>query len=324
MRDLAELVDDRIPHVAAMCRELGEILDECYLQGAEPHPERWEPPSDVIGIVELGDWCVGKGYMDLALPVYRLAARWSLHPKIQTEVGYLFLQRAGVKSLPLCEHDIKEGGSDWDPECWIHDELKETSIFPDVKCTAELALQAFGSAWAFYYNGPYYPASALGGLLALDGMRAAADTLDDVELLSAVCTAFRDWLGDRLVNSGEEECLEPVEKELRIRFARAEGSLEPRRQVERAKLAPQLESEFGDSWELLPAEVRDRLVDAEYWRLTLGEPEVDRSPVVLEYCRALEAMMRVRIGKALDDFLDMAGKEGRELRCEALGKGRGF
>jgi len=155
-------------------------------------------------------------------------------------------------------------------------------------------------------------------------MRAAAETLDDVELLSAVCTDFGDWLGDRLVNSGAEESLEPVAKEIRIRFARAEGSLEPRRQVERAKLAPQLESEFGDSWELLPAEVRDRLVDAEYWRLTLGEPEVDRSPVVLEYCRALEAMMRIRIGKALDDFLDMAGKEGRELRCEALGKGREF
>lgn len=322
MRDLAELVEDRIPHIVAVYSDLGKALDDCYFESLEPHPERWEPVSGVITLVQQADSCIANGDTNDALLIYRLALRWGLHPKVQAELGYLFLQRAGVKILPLCEDDTEVGIHDWDPECWIHDQVKEAPLFPDGKCMAELALQAFGAAWAFYENSPYHEAATLGGLLALDGMRVAAETLDDVELLSAVCRAFRDWLDGRAADYSDVDEHASVFKSLEIRLARAEGSLKPSK-VQRKKLSQQLGSQLACFWEL-PSEVQDRLVDAEFWRLILTEPEVDRSPVVQEYFRALEAMMRVRVGEALDRFLEMAGEEGKAFRCRALGEGRKF
>ena len=150
MRDLAEIMRNRTPLISVF-QELGDALGECMLYEdlhKDEDPRRREPVEDVIRLVRAADELAGQGEPDSALRVYRLAVAWGLNPKVQAELGHLLLERAGLDSLPLCEHDTDPGSDDWDPDCWVHCHVGDTPRFPDAEGIAELALQAFGRVWA--------------------------------------------------------------------------------------------------------------------------------------------------------------------------------
>src|SRR3990170_805954 len=228
MRDLAEIMRNRTPLISVF-QELGDALGECLLYEdlhKDEDPRRRKPVEDVIRLVRAADALVGQGKPDSALRVYRLAVAWGLNPKVQAELGHLLLERAGLDSLPLCEHDTDPGSDDWDPDCWVHCHVGDAPRFPGAEGIAEVALQAFSRVWAFHHQCGVYESAFLSGLLALDGMRAAAEALDDIELLSAVYQEFQAWLneweyGEQL---GEHDA---VVRQLEIRFARTKGRLEP-------------------------------------------------------------------------------------------------
>lgn len=66
---------------------------------------------------------------------------------------------------------------------------------------------------------------------------------------------------------------------------------------------------YGSNWYALPREVRRLLIQAEYLRSLLSSTDADRSPVVLQYIRAIETMLRRTLGPALDRAF---GRDARE------------
>ena len=318
MRDLAEIMRNRTPLISVF-QELGDALGECLLYEdlhKDEDPRRGKPVEDVIRLVRAADALVGQGKPDSALRVYRLAVAWGLNPKVQAELGHLLLERAGLDSLPLCEHDTDPGSDDWDPDCWVHCHVGDAPRFPGAEGIAEVALQAFSRVWAFHHQCGVYESAFLSGLLALDGMRAAAEALDDIELLSAVYQEFQAWLneweyGEQL---GEHDA---VVRQLEIRFGETKGRLEPI-MIGRSKALKALERELP--WfDMVGLDVRDYLTDADYMRSTLKDPTYNPKGIVTTYCNAVEAMLQRRLGHVIDSYLNAApSEEGERFKDEFL------
>lgn len=319
MRDLAEIMRNRTP-VISVFQELGDALGECLLYEhlhKDGDPRRRKPVEDVIRLVLAADELVGQGKPDSALRVYRLAVAWGLNPKVQAELGHLLLERAGLDSLPLCEHDTDPGSDNWDPDCWVHCHVGGGPRFPGAEGIAEVALQAFSRVWAFHHQCGVYESAFLSGLLALDGMRVAAEALDDIELLSAVYQEFQSWLNEQWEYGEQFDEHDAVVRPLEIRFGETKGRLEPI-MVGRSKALERLRRELR--WfDTLPIRVQDYLGDAEYMRAQLKDPSYNPKGIVAMYCIAVEAMLQWRLGEVVDTYLKGAPKsEADSFRSEFL------
>jgi hypothetical protein len=106
---------------------------------------------------------------------WEAAIEASPNRKVQAEVGYLLLDRAGVDPLPLCESDFSGhlfswGDDEFIPKADIIEDLRggPRSVPPDG--LIRLAIRAYGAAWS--QASPYGP-RAWGRLIILDGLRVA-------------------------------------------------------------------------------------------------------------------------------------------------------
>lgn len=217
-------------------------------------------------------------------------------------LGRALMERCEASELPLCEDNFLGsifdfGGGDAlriDYFCFV-DPAVET--FTDEPETVNLAIQAFGLAWFFYRERSTKKSEAWRALQALDGLRAAFLHTRNVEALQAVSEAFWDWVEDWDLPSGVGS--DKFLANFRSSDAYVYGRLHrdpANRRVTGQKLANQL----TDTWERLPQLSREYLINAEILFEHLDK-KGDWSSAVNEYSKAIEVLLRERLGRRLDE-----------------------
>lgn len=310
-RRLDEILTEELPGEADEYSELGYSLPS-------PEPRDFpvqDPIEVVIELMDEGDVLVAGGVDDPS--PHRIALKYVMDPRIQLELGCLFVQRAGFQERPLCEHLYEDKEFEyWNPATFLHKELAPRSELQQPDLFTPLALRAYANAWAFWsrYNiCSFFDIESLVRvvaleLIALDGMRVCYEALRDTTRLWLLCRGIRgylEWHPACRAARDETRDLDELLAEIRARFARSEGRLEPL-MAGRPKVLVELEKELA-WWDLLPQSVKDYLADAEYQRSNLRDPTYNPKATVTTYSIVVEEMLRRRLGHPIDLFLKMAG-----------------
>lgn len=122
-----------------------------------------------------------------ALKWYEAALEHAPNPWVQSELGYVFLERAGVEALPACAAHLDKAE--------VIGEVGEPVVFADRSAMLRLALQAFGRAWGYTYTMVHAygedqdPAF---GLMTLDGLRVTLLELGHTSVVAKVCEFWSD------------------------------------------------------------------------------------------------------------------------------------
>lgn len=236
---------------------------------------------------------------DEAFTLYRVALEHAPNPWIQSELGYLFLERAGTQSLPACAAALDKAE--------VIGRVGEPVPFSDRSAMLDLALQAFGRAWTYTYT----PVHALEDepdpafdLFTLDGLRVTLLELGHTPGLEAV----RDWFWD-LVDHGLDARELDYARDLGLLRSFGEiGILVPqgRAQTLEPHVLGQYEEKcargFGRFWDSLPPAARVLVCDNEYSIAVTTSPTYrDWGGVTMKYCRAIESVLRERLGAKIDE-----------------------
>jgi len=157
--------------------------------------------------VSLGDKLLEEGFEDPAYFAYVGAVYSEKEARSLLELGYLFLQRCRIETLPLCEADFYSSWMQFpDGEemhlwsTWIDTEDLGPE-FPSRSRLLRLAINAFGLAWSWFSErggssaGPTRE-EYVRGLFALDGLRVCFTEVEDFESAIAVCQRYRGWNED--------------------------------------------------------------------------------------------------------------------------------
>jgi hypothetical protein len=289
-------------------RESGCQLDGDWEQEFV-NPELPEPPLRLLRAIDLADLssldrfvvvpvCVADALCreernSEALTLYGAALEHAPNPWIQSELGYLFLERAEVEPLPLCAADLDKAEVIGKPG--------ESIPFPDRSAMLDLALQAFGRAWSYTYTPVYVledePDLAF-EVFTLDGLRVTLQELRHRQGLVAVSDVFEGFI--EFDPSGIGEYVSRLGVWRNFNEARRELLREP------PPDAPELHVEkcarqFGSYWEALTERARLLVYEAEdeFSRLT-AQTLRDWGGLTNKYCRALESILRQRLGATID------------------------
>jgi hypothetical protein len=158
--------------------------------------------------MHLGDVRAKAGKPQAALKAYEAAILNEDDPKQLCELGYLLLQRCRVDELPLCDKDfdgslLDFGGGEtlFISAYWI-DPDNPGSEFPDKAALLHLAIRAFGVAYVSCMR-QYWTAEKGATwedrwheLMALEGLRAAFLSADNLEAVDSVRVSFNGWIED--------------------------------------------------------------------------------------------------------------------------------
>ena len=262
-----------------------------------------------------------EGRSDMALRCYSTALENAPNPWIQSELGYLFLERAGTESLPACAAALDKAE--------VIGRVGEPVPFSDRSGMLDLALQAFGRAWAYTYTQVYLiecdPDLAF-GLLTLDGLRVTLSEIGHQSALEAVCREF--WEHDDLGMLSELDfwLVRDAKRSFRETYAllrqRAPDAPGPDllRQCEE-KCARQ----FGPYWDALTEHARLIVYQEEYGFSRPTAPTLRNwGGPMSQYCVALESILRQRLGAAIDAEGPPLTDWLRSLLGEQQGRWRGF
>jgi len=269
----------------------------------------------VVVPVCAGDTLSRDGRSEMVLRCYRTALENAPNPWIQSELGYVFLERAETGSLPACAAALDKAE--------VIGRVGQPVPFPDRSAMLDLALQAFGRAWSYTYTPVHFleddPDPAF-DLFTLDGLRVTLQELKHRRGLVAVCDVFEGFvefdpsgIGEYLGRLGMRRDFSETTKEL-LRQPPADVP-----ELYEEKCARQ----FGPHWEALTERARLLVFESEYEFSRLTAPTLrDWGSLTGKYCRLLESILRQRLGRAID-------AEGPPL-TDALGSllsegpGRGF
>lgn len=217
-------------------------------------------------------------------------------------LGRALLERCDAKELPLCEDNFLGsifdfGGGDQlqiDYFCFV-DPTVET--FPNEPETVSLAIQAFGLAWFYYRERSAKRSDAWRALQSLDGLRTSFLHTNDVEALEAVSETFWDWIEDWDLPGGGSS--DDFVSNFRSSDAYVQGRLH-RDPANRRVAGQTLSKMLMDTWEHLPQLSREYLINAEILFAHLDK-KGDWSSAVNEYSKAIEVLLRERLGRQLDE-----------------------
>jgi len=305
------------------CRFWPSRESGCQLEGDWEseivNPELPEPLAEVLRATEstelsslerfvalpivVADMLSREGHGEQALDCYWAALQNAPNPWIQSELGYLLLERAGVQSLPACAADLDKAE--------VIGKVGGAVPFLHRSRMLDIALQAFGRAWAYTYTQVHLiecdPDLAF-DLLTLDGLRVTFLELGHTPGLEAV----RDWFWDLV-----DHVFGPTE----LDYARDLGLLGSFREM--GILVPQgpagtvepdvlqeyderCARRFGPHWEALPQWARVLVSEGECAFERLPRSMRDWGSVALNYFKALEWVLRQRLGAKIDDDADLA------------------
>jgi hypothetical protein len=245
-----------------------------------------------------------EGHGEQALDCYWAALQNAPNPWIQSELGYLLLERAGVQSLPACAADLDKAE--------VIGKVGGAVPFPHRSRMLDIALQAFGRAWAYTYTQVYLiecdPDLAF-GLLTLDGLRVTFLELGHTPGLEAV----RDWFWDVVDHVFDQKELDYARDLGLLRSFREADILLPQGSAQAPMPDVQEYDErcahrFGPYWGLLPERARTLVADGEYAFDRLPESIRDWGVVAMWYFKALEWVLRQRLGAKIDDDPHLANE----------------
>lgn len=173
--------------------ELGEVFD------SPNHPPLF---------VGLGDVRIKNGLIDAALKAYAFAVSDESEPAALCELGSLLIDRCLPDKRPLSERDFDGWVVNLDGEhdlpivsCGDREADREPPECPNLVSVARLAVNAFGRAYAlsaashFTDEGPT-TSTLWCELLALEGLRAGLEIVDDPLALQATLAHFLGWIED--------------------------------------------------------------------------------------------------------------------------------
>lgn len=164
--------------------------------------------SNLSLYVSVGDIRTEHGQRDAALKAYEAGVLETDGAQRLCELGYVLLQRCRVDELPLCDKDFDGSFFDFDDgeTLFISSHMSEFDNpgpeFPDKPALLDLAIRAFGLAHVSCMH--QYRTAEKGAtwedrwheLVALEGLRAAFLSVDDLEGLEAVRVSFNCWIED--------------------------------------------------------------------------------------------------------------------------------
>ena len=238
-----------------------------------------------------------------AFELYSLAVSSARSPVAAAECGYLLLRRCGIEEdalTPLTE----DGG--FQPDTLVH---LQQACLPGGEPTCstpedllQLATQSYGRAFRFddawlknrkkkdaderwYYAAEW---------MALDGLSVAFRELGDWAAVKETCLVFLGRWGYSGDDQDQELYLR-CQKFLREALAKLPGS--------RKLFTERCSVRYSDIWEKLPTPVRQYLVSALQLEETLTG-EMDWSGLVIDYAKAVESLLRIRLGAYVDDNPD--------------------
>lgn len=242
-----------------------------------------------------------EGREEEALKWYEAALEHAPNPWVQSELGYVFLERAGVKSLPACAARLDKAE--------VIGQVGEPVVFADRFLMLKLALEAFGRAWGYSYTAESTleddPDPAF-DLLTLDGLRVTFIELGHTLGVNKVCQFFwelveyfrepYDW--PELTESARSLNLLRSFGEPDMLLRRAADALPPETlQQYEEKCARR----FGPYWDALPEMARRLVRENEYSIAVITDPTYkDWGGVTMNYCRAIESVLRERLGAKID------------------------
>jgi len=255
----------------------------------------------VILPIVVGDMLSGEGHGEQALTCYRAALENAPNPWVQSELGYVFLERAGIDALPACAAHLDKAE--------VIGEVGEPVVFADRFLMLKLAFEAFGRAWG-YTNTTVYtleddPDPAF-ELLTLDGLRVSFIELRHTLGVEKVCQSFWELVEcAKFFDCAElTECargldlLRRFDETHMLLLQRAADALPPDTiQQYEGKCARQ----FGRNWDDLTPMARMLVAHNEYSIAVTTDPTYkDWSGVTINYCRAIESVLRERLGAKID------------------------
>lgn len=216
-------------------------------------------------------------------------------------VGRALLERCEANELPLCEDNFLGSTFDFgsgdqlriDYFCFVDPAVEAFSDEPE---TVNLAIQAFGLAWLYYRERSAKKSDAWRALQALDGLRAAFLHAKNVEALQAISEEFWDWVEDWHLPGGSSS--DDYVANFRSLDAYVQGRLH-RDPANRRAMGKKLANKLTDTWERLPQLPREYLINAEILFEHLDK-KGDWASAVNEYSKAIEALLRERLGRQLD------------------------
>lgn len=226
-----------------------------------------------------------------------------LDPQDLCCLGHQLLERCDADELPLCaEHFIGSyiefGNGDTLQVGYVSFFDPRVEEFSNEPETLSLAIRAYGLAWLRYWALAEKRSDAWRALPALDGLRAAFLHADNLEALQAVNDTFWDWLEDW----GLDRLCDDFVANFRSSDAYLQGRLRrdpANRQLTRRKLA----GELGAIWDRLPQVTRQYLINAEILFEHLDK-KGDWSSAVNDYSKAVESLLRLRLGAYVDENPD--------------------
>ena len=238
-----------------------------------------------------------------AVNLYKRTVRRARSPLASAECGYLLLQRCGLDKRHLTPLDDIQGFpvdslvhlGNW----YLRNPLATTKTQGDL---LRLAVKAFGRVFRFIeertslrdedLDEEIAGATAGDRWMVLDGLSIAFKELGDWNGVKQACLTFLDhWEGD-VAGEGYQELYARCQEFLREALANLPG--------DRNFFGSRCSVRYADIWESLPDMTREYLVDAVMSEETLGSDR-DWSAVVNDYAKAVESLLRDRLGKYLDE-----------------------
>lgn len=293
-------------------RELGADVGFWEAQGGAGtyKPETLAKVEDLIseGDVELA-WPAIAAYERLhyeqpdikkALSSYQAAVDEAPGPSTHAELGYLLLRRAKVEPAPLGAFDLEDSKTQLDEHLAPGPTLPGGARSELIK----LALDAYGRAYGnnVYFLGLDNPEDEIHPwqqIFVLDGLRVIFREMDLLDLEELACHIYDDWT--RAMDRDFYE--DPDAWRFERRFGETRGIILGRlvrdpanRDAARQRIA----AELGELMNELPRSACQYLVSAEILAKVL-DMKGDWAPVVNEYSKAVESLLKDRIGHYLDD-----------------------
>ncbi len=275
-----------------------------------------------------------------AITLYGLALDNAVSAAVQVEVAHLLLHRARVEPATKSEFDFpdfsrrvrceRSGGRLWFEILQARAAVIDNSLIPGPPvprhCRVELmrlALEAYGRSYAHYLREEFEPQTLppYGGIvdrtdmwrqfLVLDGLRIVFQSMDRWDEMELVCDAYDVWYENwcNLWNNILDESptglgadFESRDADFERRFAETRGMIQGRPlkdPANRNATGKVLSDEFGATWVELPKPAREYLINSRILSSRLHDKD-DWAPAVNEDSKAVEALLRARLGRWLD------------------------